>query len=317
VYFVCAGQLIAGEPPADVGGLYVWHDGALAYIGYLQDANESNLNSPRTSWVVNSATTSRVSPDGRHLLFMTRSDAGFRGRGGFAGYEHADHREYYVYSADTGRLACASCNPSGRAATVDAVTAVKDGAGTSAATTKLSHALSDDGRRVFFSTPEALGADDTNGVSDAYAYDVSSGTVHLLSSGVDPTPSYFIDSSVSGDDAFFVTRERLVGWDVDDNYDLYDARVNGGFPEPAAPAPCTGEGCPGQTGSAPAARSLGSAVFRGAGDSVKRLRRKRRCARRAVLRRVRGKTRCVRRRSHRHGRRASASATGRDERSGR
>jgi hypothetical protein len=305
VYFVCSGQLVAGEPPANVAGLYLWHDGTLAYIGQF-DGGEAQVNEPRTQFKFASTTsTSRVALDGRHLLFMTKDDASFRGRGGFGGYDQAGHRELYLYSADSGRLVCASCNPSGRAATTDALTDVREGAANSGKTAKLSHALSDDGQHVFFSTAEALVPQDTNGVADAYVYDTASATVHLLSSGTDPSPSYFIDASDDGQNAFFVTRQRLVGWDTDNSYDLYDARVGGGFPEPVAAAPeCAGEGCLPQGTRAPAAGLPGSAGYIGPGNTTTTAAKPKpvvhhRCAGNTVARRTKGHTRCVRR-PHRH-----------------
>lgn len=304
VYFVCDGQLVAGEPPADIMGLYVWHDGDLRFIGTLRDLIEARSNGPRTSWFLGTPKTSRVTPDGRHLLFMTTTDAGFRGRGGFTGYDHADHAELYLYSADSGRLACVSCNPSGRPATADALIDVRENAATSASTSDSAQAISDDGHRAFFNTAEALEPEDTNGRPDAYEYDAMSGSVHLLSSGRSTAPSYFIDATASGDDAFIVTRERLVGWDVDSSYDLYDVRVGGGFPEPAPPpSSCAGEACRGQISPPPSAGAFAQPELRGAGNSAARLRRHRRCGRRAVLRKVRGKRRCVRRRPHRRARR--------------
>jgi len=315
VYFVCDGQLIAGEAPADALGVYVWHDGQLRFIGSLQDLGEAGLNGPQTTWnFFSTAKTSHITPDGRHLLFMTRSDAGFAGRGGFAGYDHVGHRELYLYDAGTGRLVCASCNPSGNPATTDALIDVRDNAATSVNTSDSARALSDDGRRVFFNTAEALVPEDTNGRPDAYEYDAPSGSVHLLSSGRSTSPSYFIDASPSGDDVFIVTRERLVGWDVDDAYDLYDVRVGGGFPEPATAAPaCVGEACLAGAAVPPAVAGVGSAGYRGPGDASARLKKHRRCARRAVLRTVRGKRRCVKRRAHRRAKRAVI----RNERSGR
>jgi len=310
VYFVSDGQLVAGEPDNEFPGLYLWHDGDLAYIGRFGGGDTLGINTPRTQWIfITQARTSRVSADGRHLLFMTRSDAGFRGRGGFAGYDHGSTctyddfgscRELYLYSADTGRLVCVSCNPTANVATGDAITDVRVGTSASGPTQHLSRALSADAKRVFFSTPESLVTEDSNGKWDAYEYDVPSASLHLISTGKSSADSYFLDASESGDDVFFVTRERLVGWDVDDNYDLYDARVNGGFPDPAPPAlVCSGDACRASADGPPAADAAASAQVRRAGDVVRRLRKHRRCRGRAVLRRVRGKRRCVHRRSRR------------------
>jgi hypothetical protein len=316
VYFVCAGQLVAGESarPA-AAGLYVWHDGQLAYVGEFPDTGEAQLNTPRTNWFdTHMLRTGRVAPDGRQLLFMTHNSAGFAGRGGFGGYDQDGGctfdggpacRELFVYSADAGRLACASCNPSGRTATADALTDPTNGGGAAWVTAHLSHALSDDGTRVFFSSAEPLVADDTNRTLDAYEYDVPTGRVHLLSSGRDLAPSYFMDASANGDDVFFVTRERLVGWDTDDSYDLYDARVHGGLPEPvAAPPACTGEACLPAAGGQPATGAGASAQSHGRGDVAGKLRK--RCPRGSVAHRVRGRRKCIRMKRHGHRTRAHA-----------
>jgi hypothetical protein len=332
VYFVANGQLVVGEPAGVTQGLYVWHDGAIRYIGRFDDSNLAAFNTSATAWEFVSATrTSRVSPDGRHLLFMAMLDDGFRGRGGYAGYDHGSScgnpcRELYLYSADSGRLTCVSCNPLATVATGDALTDLFPGVSASLTTQHLSNALSDDGQHVFFTTTEGLVVEDANGKADAYEYDVASGRVHLISSGTSASDSYFMDASSDGKNAFFVTRQRLVGWDIDDSYDLYDARVGGGFPDPVPGAqPCLGEGCRGAVAGAPGAAAGASAQFRGAGDQAARLRKHKsssrkpkRCRGRAVLRRVRGKRKCVRLRRHR-GRRGRLVSGGRapSERSGR
>jgi Tol biopolymer transport system component len=282
VYFVSDGQLVAGEPPAELNGLYLWHDGDLSYIGKFGDIFEAQHNSPSASWLdTPSRRTSRISPDGRHLLFMVRSNGGFEGRGGFGGYDQVSAcqgeltnacRELYVYDADSGKLRCASCNPSGTPATTDAYTdaRVSDAIGVAAPTRHPSHALSDDGRYVFFSSQESLVPEDTNGTWDAYVYDTESEEVHLLSSGEDDKPSYFMDASADGKDAFIATAEPLSRWDTDDAYDIYDARVGGGLPEPKlAPPACQGDACQ------PAPEQLNdptpaSASFKGAGNQMSR-----------------------------------------------
>jgi hypothetical protein len=298
-------------------GVYVWHDGTVRLIGNFavpDDAPRSGLDSGWNFFEVTPDT--RVTPDGRHLLFMTRSDAGFVGHGGFSGYDHGSTcrfddtgglpcRELYVYDAVADKLRCASCKPSGAPATAEAfANMVAGSASNTGPTSHLSHALSDDGQWVFFSTREALVPEDINGRYDAYEYDTTTGAVHLISTGRGSSDSYFLDASASGRDVFFATAERLVGWDVDTNYDLYDARVGGGLPEPASePPPCSGESCQGAVGAAPLVSGAASAGFEGRGDLGAKLKKRhhakhRKKCRKGTKRVVRrGKARCVRRRA--------------------
>jgi len=314
VYFVSDGQLVAGGPTFDNtlgNGLYLWHDGDVRFIGAFGDGGDVSFNGPGTRYTfADDNQASRVTPDGRHLLFMSTSDAFLRRLGGFAGYDHAGHRQLYVYSADSGQLACASCGPPGTSAMSNAWPYVIRGWGS--VTWHLSHALSDDGRWVFFNTQDGLVPDDVNGRFDAYEYDTVDGEVRLLSTGTEPTDSYFLDASPSGHDVFIATRTRLVGWDVDTAYDVYDARVNGGFPEPPPVAPeCVGEGCQGSSAPAPAASDAASSAFRGSGDEKRRLKarhRGKRCSGRSGKARGRKRARrCRHRRPHR-GHRAPVAA---------
>lgn len=323
VYFLADNQIVPGEPSDVSNGLFLWHDGEVTYIGRFADPGEASVNTPTTPWTSQRyARPARVSPDGHSLLFAVESDAGFRGRGGFAGYDHGSGcaytvvgpcRELYLYRADTASLVCASCNPRSTVARGDALTDTLAAGSVSLSTQHQSQALTDDGRRVFFNTPEALVPEDSNERWDAYEYDVPTGTVHLLSSGKEPSNSYFLGATANGDDVFVATRQRLVGWDVDDNYDVYDVRVDGGLPEPAPKVPsCTGEACRPPATAPPAQSNAASQDFRGAGNAHAHLRKPRRCKGRLVLRRVRGKRRCVRHRAHRHAKRSRV----RHERSG-
>ncbi len=151
----------------------------------------------------------------------------------------------YVYDSKTDKLACASCPPSGAATTGETRLwpwASEDlGLRYSVDAPRF---ISADGRRVFFSTPDALVPSDVNGRYDAYEYDVASGEPHLLSSGHSKYDSWFDGASENGDDVFIVTLERLSGHDVDNAKDIYDARVGGGLPEPSpAPPACEGDAC--------------------------------------------------------------------------
>jgi hypothetical protein len=121
---------------------------------------------------------------------------------------------------------------------------------------------------VFFNTGDSLVPTDIDGTTDAYEFDTLTGQVHLLSSGrAGSSGSYFLDASADGRDVFFITRDQLVGWDVDAQFDMYDARVEGGLPGPAPEAlGCVGDGCQGLPATGPGLLSPGSALVAGAGN---------------------------------------------------
>jgi hypothetical protein len=325
VYFVAGKssgehQLVAGGPPVseEFWGLYLWHEGQLSFLGSVDQGSLNYLEGFSEGgylWGFGMR-AARVTPDGRHLLFQAKQG------GGLTGYDHGENcegkgtpcDEFYTYDADTEALQCVSCNPSGATATANALGGVKQGAGATLNSSYESRSISADGRYVFFSTAEALVSEDTNGVVDAYEYDTTTEEAHLLSSGHDEAGSYFLDASADGNDVFFVTREHLSGWDVDQSYDLYDARIGGGIPEPPPRlAACEGESCRSGSPSPPAAPSTGSASVNGPGN----LSGRQRCpkGRRAVRRH--GKTHCIKKHAGKHHRKRNRGRTNTNRRVGR
>jgi hypothetical protein len=135
------------------------------------------------------AVRSRVSPNGRYLSFM--SDRSLTGYDNLDANSGKPDEEVYLYDGLTGRLACASCNPTGArpvgvldtgsnvpldriasgrwlnrwlAAIVPAWNlGFKD-------TVYQPRYLSDSGR-LFFDSPDALVPQDTNGLMDVYEYE--------------------------------------------------------------------------------------------------------------------------------------------------
>jgi hypothetical protein len=81
---------------------------------------------------------------------------------------------------------------------------------------------------------------------------------------------YFAGASADGGDVYFDTPQRLTWEDVDEHFDIYDARVGGGFPEPAAPAaPCAAaaEGsCQQGSGASPPGSTPATSTFNGPGN---------------------------------------------------
>jgi hypothetical protein len=171
-----------------------------------------------------------------------------------------------------------------------------------------------DSGRVLFNAVDPLVPADSNGNWDAYQYEPlgvgscgpssssasatrsGEGCVGLLSSGTAEGDAGILDASTSGNDVFFLTRGKLSALDYDEEYDVYDARVNGipaelpSFPE------CQGEACQ-PPAIAPENPTPASRAFEGQGNVKPKVRK--RCPR--AKRRVRraGKVRCVARKGSR------------------
>jgi hypothetical protein len=232
--------------------------------------------------------TSRVSPDGQQIAFMSTAS--------LTGYDNTDANngesdaEIFAYDAGAnggqGALRCVSCNPSGqrpagRNITLEGYeTELWGAAFFPPYYTELygSRVITDDGKRVFYNSYDALVPGDTNGKADVYQWEapgsgdctpssssyspINDGCVSLISTGESPTDSEFIDASPTGRDVFFTTSSSLVPQDPA-LVDIYDAREGGGFPSPAAPAaPCEGEACQGPP-AVPNDSSPASSIFHG------------------------------------------------------
>jgi hypothetical protein len=267
VYFLGQTQLQPGQPPAgaDEFLIYQWDaDRATPlYVGRLTVDEGDSLN---PNWALRHK-TSRVTPQG-DLLFISRAETGLVDAvQGTCGSARCAQVYLYRHAADgeAGHLVCASCRPDNQAPGADARVTFREVTGGASTNAYLHRLASDDGGRVFFSTQESLVAEDrNNGRFDVYTYDAANGQLHLISAGSGTSDAYFMDADRSGGDVFFLTRTSLVGWDTDDNVDLYDARVGGGFPEPEpARPPCQGDECRDTTtGVARPRRSPGSVMAR-------------------------------------------------------
>lgn len=107
-----------------------------------------------------------------------------------------------------------------------------------------SRAISEDGSRIVFATAEPLSPEAVNGLVNVYEW--HEGRVSLISSGASSTDDANPVISASGRDVFFQTSAQLVPQDTDENVDVYDARLGGGFPSSAAQAEeCRGDACQG------------------------------------------------------------------------
>jgi hypothetical protein len=286
VYFVANGVLApgaspgdctgdAGEPPTDTCNLYLSHDGTVSFIAALGGAED------RLDWYRGlDQRTTRVSPDGTHLLFLShRSLTGYDNTiatgahcqpSGFVGQPMVGSPrcdEVYLYDAGQGQLTCVSCNPTGaRPLGPSSIPAATDfelgGHGV-----YQSRLLSEAGGNLtgaFFDSSDALVPTDTDGAEDIYEYE--GGLPRLISGGSSPSGSQFVDASSDGRDVFFITSQGLVSADGDGVPDLYDASVDGGQTPAAATAGlCEGDACHPAPG-APGDPTLSTTVPSGPGN---------------------------------------------------
>jgi hypothetical protein len=258
VYFVATGVLASGATP-EGDNLYVSHDGTTTFISTLESGDDPDWLPTGGAWPNGyGAFTSRVTPDGLHLAFDSALS--------LTGYDNAGFDEIYLYDAASNVLSCVSCNPTGGRPLGSSSLDPVEGK-TSKSFEYLPRNLSEDGSRVFFDSRDALVPGDVNGRQDVYEWE--GGRVYLISSGTSGEDSTFLDASASGDDVFFTTTSQLVGQDIDESMDIYDARVGGGFPfTPPSASLCVGEGCRPAPSSPPVVDVPGSVGFAGVGNLV-------------------------------------------------
>jgi hypothetical protein len=209
------GNMVTEQAQAGQHNLYVWNGETqtTSYIVTL-DTGEGGFG--------------QVSPDGTWFAFNSEKS--------LTGYDNDDAggtrvSEAFLVNVPSGRVVCASCNPSGEAPVSGGGAAIRVDASVS------SYGLSDGGR-LLFETREALVPSDTDGQTDVYEYE--DGHVYLISGGTSADGSQLVSGSESGDDVFFLSTQQLVPQDTSSEARLlYDARVDGGLPFASSPPPCT------------------------------------------------------------------------------
>jgi hypothetical protein len=283
------------------------------------EAGKENLylwNGEKTTFVATGVLDNRrlgfeqTSPDGKWLSFGSEKS--------LTGYTNESTAELFLYSAATGQLACASCNPTGEPPVANGgVRPHEEAYGETKGifTTPTRNVLTDAGQ-VFFETTEALVPSDTNGQRDVYEYE--GGGAYLISSGTSSSESALEDVSESGNDVFFRSNQQLVPQDNQEGqFVTYDARVAGGFAEPSSPPPCTtADAC--RTPVSPQPSIYGapaSQTFSGLGNLapppptvVKKVTKKTVKCKRGLVKNKKGK--CVRKKSKKQAKRATNNRRG-------
>lgn len=213
VYFITP-DVLDGHGQSGEANLFAAHDGLIDYIATGADGTIS------LGGEVGGFGFSPITPDGRHIVFPSSS--------ALTGQPTGGQNQLFRYSADDGSLVCVSCSPDGSPPAAAATFA------SSSLLTNADHRMqSDDGRTVVFQTTSSLLPHDVNaGVRDVYMW--RDGELSLISSGRSPAPSTLVSTDAAGSNVFFISTARLLPSVDQDNRKLYDARLGGGSPTPAA-----------------------------------------------------------------------------------
>ena len=216
VYFTAEGRLLPGQGSETGKNLYFADAGGLQFVAST-DGGEL-----------------QISPDGGVVLFETAvaQEAG----------DSDGKTDVYLWSADTGALRRLSDGLlSGNGAFDAQITPL---ASPTFFRPAIYHALTDDGKQVFFSTAEQLIPEDGNEVADVYEW--TGGELGLVSSGMGNEPAEFAGTSPDGQTVLIKTAAPLLPVDRDGSAsDLYAARLGGGFPFDVGPAAeCGTDACP-------------------------------------------------------------------------
>lgn len=273
---------------AEARNLYLRHDDATTFIAAL------NPESPDICDWRMYCLTARVSRNGQFIAFnsvnsltgydnspvqpnaCTRETHG-NYHGGQTEWPCIEIFRYAAASGANGELTCVSCHPDGSPPAAeygyaDIERAPSEASAPGTYPIRLHQNVSEMGQ-VFFSTMEKLAPADENETWNVYEYEGGEGPsaqLHLISSGKSPEPSYFYDATPEGSNVFFITTQSLLRADTRVDYDLYDARVDGGFSaqtEGVEPPPCTSvEGCRSPLSEPPAELSAASVSLSGGGN---------------------------------------------------
>ncbi len=223
-------------------GVFLWRAGVLTPIA----ASVAADSYPPTTG------TARVSADGRHLLYVSSAFeiTGYDSRNIATGKPAPEVYLFTAPGAISSGSICVSCNPFGERPTGAASLPGAAPNGADGLYSYKPRVLSADSRRIFFDTFDALASQDTNEAKDVYQWEErgsgdcvkQDGCIRLISSGRAENGASFLDASVDGSDAYFLTDGSLVPSDPG-AYDVYDARVGGGYPLPPSAVPCFGDTC--------------------------------------------------------------------------
>jgi hypothetical protein len=267
VYFAARGRLDGGGRTAAenvVSGtynVYLTRAGSFDFVGLLGEAETLGGNALVSSGS-SSRWTSRSSADGKWFAFESAL--------GIAGGVPM----VYIFSVADGTTACVSCRHDGRLPFSEHdLTPILDATTTNPVDKLVQPTVLTDNGRLYFYSYDPLAAGAVEGDRNLYQWEA--GQVSLIAAepaGVlrvhgNALGSFFGGSDADGSDVYFATPQRLIGAAPADGWNVYDARVGGGFPEAAPSAPpcdAAAEGaCNGGGAGVPAPAGVATSTFVG------------------------------------------------------
>jgi hypothetical protein len=245
IYFYSPERLDGARGFPNKRNLYVWRDGKAQFVATFEPSHNG-------SWTPKAVERINVSPDGRHMAFITKTR--------LTGYDNAGKSEMYLYDAAARTIKCVSCRPDGKPPISD-VEGSRNGL-----------FMSFDGR-TFWSTRDSLTPRDANNNIDVYEF--TDGRPQLITTGTsDDAGNQFqrpglVGVSGNGIDVYFMTFQTLVTQDENgQQIKFYDARVNGGFaPEPLSPPCQAADECHGEVPPVAARPEIGTSAVLGSGGN--------------------------------------------------
>jgi hypothetical protein len=280
VYFVARGVLttvangvgataIAGAP-----NLYVY-DTQTRTMGFVATLASDDA----AEWAANVAERKvDINSNGGFLLFLSSNNVTPDASGSEA--------QLYLYDAETANLTRISIGNRGfndNGNNLSAPIGIAGGGLAFSEPEPLRHSMSDDGSYVFFESAAAL---TPNGLDNACAheeggvcrvsaenvYEYHEGQVSLISDGQDrhavlgASTTSLVGTDASGANVFIHSADPLASPDSAVQRSIYDVRIGGGLPAPAAGATCQEGACQGPVAPAPATPIAASSTFAGAGN---------------------------------------------------
>jgi hypothetical protein len=267
VYYIARGQLVPGQggtlvanKAADTFSLYDY-DSAAEAVRFAGTVTREDVAS--VTFASAGDTTSRVSPDGRYLLFESSADV--------TGYDSGGVPEAYLYDAQAPvarPTACVSCRQDG-GASVGGGTFHPLALGSNSLSQPQSLVIRAGRPFVFFDSKDSLAPGAVAGIPNLYEW--AGGQTFLVAAEGKRANFGFIGAAADGTDLYFYAAAALNWEDPEGRGAAWDARIGGGFPQPPAPpSPCDaaseGSCSPGTTSPPASPPPAASKSFEGPGN---------------------------------------------------